>query len=35
MVNLRDKMVMTGRLAAIIRIREMEMVMPTVSVSPG
>ena len=35
MVNLRDMMVMTGRPAAIIRIREMGMVMPTVSVSPG
>ena len=35
MVNLRDMMVMTGRLVAIIRIREMDMVIPTVSVSPG
>jgi hypothetical protein len=35
MVNLRDMMVMAGRLNAIIRIRAMEMVMPTVSVSPG
>jgi len=35
MVNLRDMMVMTSRLAAMIRIREMEMVMLTVCVSPG
>jgi hypothetical protein len=35
MVNLRDVMVMTARAAAIIRIREIEMVMPTVCVSPG
>jgi hypothetical protein len=35
MVNLRDMMVMIGRPAAIIRIRSMKMIMPTVCVSPG
>ena len=35
MVNLRDMMVMTARTVAMMRIREMAMIMPTAGVSPG
>jgi hypothetical protein len=34
MTNLRDTMIMT-RPCAIVRIREMAMIMPTAGVSPG